>query len=190
MDRWTEKKEKRVGGPSSGTSTKNEKLLSSNSRYTLAAWRVLFNSRHARGRVPSKIAKGGEIFIDVFLQPLLVNRWRSRASQITGGWIIKKRGEGGAGLIKSERHLGDWRGCECLCKFSEEPGKIFRDIFEHYSTDITPVITCSVHSSWNSIEFRVHRQWMQGQCNQRIFSVLFKEVLVQNITKITYNFTS
>lgn len=49
--------------------------------------------------------------------------------------------------------------------FLEEPGKIFRDIFEHYSTDITPAITCSVHSSWNSIEFRVHRQWMQGQCN-------------------------
>lgn len=86
-----EKRKKKVGGE---TTTKNEKLLSSNSRYTFVAWWVFFNSRHARGRVPSKIAKGGEIFIDVFLQRPPVNRWWSRASQITGGWIIKKRGEG------------------------------------------------------------------------------------------------
>lgn len=86
-DRWMEKKE--MDGRRE-TTTKNEKLLSSNSRYTFVAWWVLFNSRHARCRVPSEIAKGGEIFIDVFLQWPLVNRWWSRASQITGRWIIKK----------------------------------------------------------------------------------------------------
>lgn len=172
-----EKRKKKVGGE---TTTKNEKLLSSNSRYTFVAWWVFFNSRHARGRVPSKIAKGGEIFIDVFLQRPPVNRWWSRASQITGGWIInmnnKKTGGGErereAGLIKSGRHLGDydWCGCECLCKFSEEPGKISSEyfvIFFNITTDITPVITYSIHStSWNSsAEFRVHRQW-RGQYNQ------------------------
>lgn len=75
------------------------------------------------------------------------------------------------GLIKSERHLGDydWCGCECLCKFSEEPGKISSEyfvIFFNITTDITPVITYSIHStSWNSsAEFRVHRQW-RGQYN-------------------------
>lgn len=61
-----------------------------------------------------------------------------------------------AGLIKSGRHLGDydWCGCECLCKFSEEPGKISNEyfvIFFNITTDITPVITYSIHfTSWNS----------------------------------------
>lgn len=100
-DRWMEKKE--MDGRRE-TTTKNEKLLSSNSRYTFVAWWVLFNSRHARCRVPSEIAKGGEIFIDVFLQWPLVNRWWSRASQITGRWIIKKWG--GRGKERERRDYG------------------------------------------------------------------------------------
>lgn len=134
-----EKRKKKVGGE---TTTKNEKLLSSNSRYTFVAWWVFFNSRHARGRVPSKIAKGGEIFIDVFLQRPPVNRWWSRASQITGGWIIKKRGEGRErerGWVNKKwatfrwlRLVRLWMFMQIFWGTGENKQRIFRDIFEHY----------------------------------------------------------